>query len=1246
MKAYFTFGIYKKFFEKDDKTQSFKLVYNKKNYINLLPKNMVQTKDYTIFKWTDNSAWINWNKHIHWLIPNLNLKTRAELKEANSRVQTINMHFIDYKYNLASRDLRTISLELQYDYWNGNVEEQKTFWNELQVDFNDNLLKNKKIYSLTDVGGDLYTPFNEKILNVHSNSYYLEQKLNEYFQKLYVSKKEKFDKLKGISLESDWLNTFKDLGLGYSVANSNMIDIYFLNRVLIRGVKIEFVPTDHYKNARIFDRLKFEFGKWVDFQKGTTELVDDVPERDETDKKEIGLQNGVYYDGRWIVHTPMKVSFDSFSENEVLIINGKRIDVLNGHFEEDLNDLRIDANDNERILNENIVDENTEKNDENSHKKNEFKIQILKYRAGSKGNLDTDLELTYEKTFIIDSKSSMEDFKWYAWDPENNKHQRELIEEYLKNEKGELLKNEKGDYIKNPKYDPLIDAKTGTKKQLVLMDFSKIGFTFENNFNHNTPDYNYACDSKLPYKSKFLFPPHSTLSNFQKVIAEAVVIEKGGIKELIGDTQNFTLFKLNEETFTFEKVEGDKYFKELETTTSESSYFSNEGTWLFCSNAKNSISNFKLVMIRGDKSNNNYFTELQKYNRGEIVPLWKSDLGDKIRAFILKDGTFKKENIYKLSYEDVLEWYKKYINYLYKNSSFTHYIKPVFKAIENNKYSYNQFLELYAIQGLKRANNGESLSEGDRQFNENKINDPENRKKFMKFKDDFLGDFDYKDRVEIDYVEMSPNKDGVYVKLKLNTLDRSFAFEANSGYQLIKIKFSDINTPNDKQALELKVNSDWFINFAKTKTQSQFENEIWLHKKLWFTNLNEIELEMLNLSVVFNASTGLLTLNASLKDSFKKEYYLPYSSFEIAIKEFNTDPVVNSGIFEGYNFDEFNLNGLDTKKEIEAYILKIIDENFKGLVRNKDFAIKNLDAVIDEMKMVQIGTNKKLMKFTNLTLEAIGDKIGFKNIRVYNYVRKYIANDINLNNLKISDVEIDANSYKDIMNKIIKHVNDALKEHNLIYGYEIDIQNFVEGINKLMLGNGADFVFKVVGIHKKVKGSISFKVVNSAKEVLDSNGNKYLYDLSSIRINDLSYKEYRMNILKEKILADVFKVMKGKYQLEFKKHYDIDINALNLLIMAITKKSEKEIVGVLKLKSVNGVSKNETDIRIHNHNKDYDAINDLDSSIPDAESLKKKAKQKKTILLSTLIPLGLFGLIGLGTLAWFVYVRKYSKRVK
>nr|WP_307938772.1 hypothetical protein [Mycoplasmopsis bovis] len=171
------------------------------------------------------------------------------------------------------------------------------------------------------------------------------------------------------------------------------IDIYLKNEngsfkeLVAHNVKVNITPSAVY-NSRIAtrnleQRLIIKLGKWVDFQNGTTKLVDDKLVRYPSDKRRKLKQETERYGGKWIAHTPLKVNFTATSdETEVITINGKKIDVINYRFEENLTDKRKDANDNERVFNANIEDQNdkTAKNDSNSHAKNEYKIEITKYK--------------------------------------------------------------------------------------------------------------------------------------------------------------------------------------------------------------------------------------------------------------------------------------------------------------------------------------------------------------------------------------------------------------------------------------------------------------------------------------------------------------------------------------------------------------------------------------------------------------------------------------------------------------------------------------------------------------------------------------------------------------------------------------------------------------------------------------------------------------------------------------------------
>nr|WP_307922672.1 hypothetical protein [Mycoplasmopsis bovis] len=126
------------------------------------------------------------------------------------------------------------------------------------------------------------------------------------------------------------------------------IDIYLKNEngsfkeLVAHNVKVNITPSAVY-NSRIAtrnleQRLIIKLGKWVDFQNGTTKLVDDKLVRYPSDKRRKLKQEHERYGGKWIAHTPLKVNFTATSdETEVITINGKKIDVINYRFWRKLN---------------------------------------------------------------------------------------------------------------------------------------------------------------------------------------------------------------------------------------------------------------------------------------------------------------------------------------------------------------------------------------------------------------------------------------------------------------------------------------------------------------------------------------------------------------------------------------------------------------------------------------------------------------------------------------------------------------------------------------------------------------------------------------------------------------------------------------------------------------------------------------------------------------------------------------------
>ncbi|MGX9394682.1 Mbov_0399 family ICE element protein [Mycoplasma sp. 392] len=275
-----------------------------------------------------------------------------------------------------------------------------------------------------------------------------------------LKKQKIFDKDEILNLKFEVSENRKQINLYYENVT------YGLKQYVVKNLKIELVPIDK-EGREVEDRIKIVYSKWLDFNNGLPELREEVPQRLEVERKE----ENKFYGGKWLVHYPSKLYFKGLnSETENLYINDKPIEVLNADFEEQLIDLR---NINDYYSKQNSEENNGENvdNPEDSKEKknqNEYNIKILVYSDYDKQNVIYE----YEKDLVVDSYASYEDFKYYAWNPSANPQQKLLLEKYKVNEKGETLLDSDNNPILNEFYDSEIDEQTGTKKQLVWLDFN------------------------------------------------------------------------------------------------------------------------------------------------------------------------------------------------------------------------------------------------------------------------------------------------------------------------------------------------------------------------------------------------------------------------------------------------------------------------------------------------------------------------------------------------------------------------------------------------------------------------------------------------------------------------------------------------------------------------------------------------------------------------------------------------------
>ncbi|GIZ06661.1 Mbov_0399 family ICE element protein [Metamycoplasma salivarium] len=459
---------------------------------------------------------------------------------------------------------------------------------------------------------------------------------------------------------------------------------------VIENIPIKFTPTEIYikYSSNIHNRLKFILGSVInenslydiqnnpDFNISKNQTKKDEETKMPDDPNDP-MQKGPSWGGKYLVNSPLGVDFTGdLDETEVLFINKQRVDVINHKFRYALKDFRKSATDNERIPYQKL-EQNEELTLLNSHAKNEYLIEIKKYAPGT--NNSGEPIFTYRKMYVINSQSTKQEFKWYAWDPDKNPEQKELITEYL-TINGEIQKNLDGTPKLNPKYDPEINKATGTKSQIIWIPK---GTLYSNITKH----------------LKFMYPNIKSISNNDLgILAEASVLGKGALRNLFlsKETKNnntkVKYFKMKiYDKDKLEWIPNDKLkLEELSTNNADSqnAYMSEEGIWLVGSTSEKGISNLKLVMIDKNNSPRSYFIdEIKKYDelsykkamqdsnydyklnsiKNKFELFWKgtNKLATPFRQYLIEREAINPDTVYSLSYNELLN---KYINWV--NDSF------------------------------------------------------------------------------------------------------------------------------------------------------------------------------------------------------------------------------------------------------------------------------------------------------------------------------------------------------------------------------------------------------------------------------------------------------------------------------------------------------------------------------------------------------------------------------------------------
>ena len=958
--------------------------------------------------------------------------------------------------------------------------------------------------------------------------------------------------------------------------SKKFINIYMVNTsndekfILIENQGFDFKKSNKLEKLGIINKLRLsETQKYLAFDQinnnNPTGMANDKPERIANDKK-IGLEGQNYYLGTYKLHAPAVFSFTAPNDNYVVKVNGHKVDLINNKFNIKLADKREDASDEQKIYNQDS-DSSKPQDEKNSHKKNEYTITVEEYKNINDPSTKT---ITYTKKYIIDSKSGSLDFKWYAWDPKYNKDQRELIEEYLKDEKGNIQKDKDGNPLPNPKYDPFIDKKTGTKKELVWFDTTNWSSNYQAynlgtlNLSNNSFEYIYARTTGLPFFAYTLFNSKGDKIRDKGFIAEATIISKAALKMLAGKTEEYYIIKIDNKSKNWENPE------KLDNFVSGDSYLSNEGTYLLYSrSSKDSINNFKILKISNEQTiNKKMFSEINKID--SIKNLWKTTTGYFFAKFLNEKHNISLDELDKLKYEEVQIYWNLYITYLANKNQENIYITPRLDfSSESNKFKdKTEFLEYL------KQNNIDII--------------------------DKYGKFENKELVGIEKYNFIDNNQ-LEITYNLKTADDRYRLTVLKQTYLINF----INDKTNKTEIFLQWNKE--LIKEKIRNNSEYRFFKWLFSSFTSAITNkESEKQVLNFNYAY-FDNKWLTIYAELKKEYADKYYLTNNEFKI------------EAIFKPVDlFDDrfepkmINLKGETREEQIKQIITLEIKKQIIQFFKKFDIDISENDIKIQEItseivqklknvyktKEIALNNATKLNVDINNKTHNIKAKTTFE---IINFSDTYVSNIIDLSKLKLDPIDINydvsfsdkkeyqakwnamANLVKIEIQKQLNSLNPELVlNKNVIYNEE-EFENVITNL----FYKDIISTLNIFPNHPMIKNSTSIEITNGHETTQK-------FNFGDLELDDLNIKSKNYTEIKKLIIQWVDSQIRSKLyitNLAYEKDYLIEeLNNIDYMKTLISKKGKNELT--LTIKPVNKSYEGETKLKV---------INDFDGNLSEED---------------------------------------------
>ncbi|AXF95331.1 Mbov_0399 family ICE element protein [Spiroplasma phoeniceum] len=359
-----------------------------------------------------------------------------------------------------------------------------------------------------------------------------------------------------------------------------------------------------YWANEISKRLHIIPGKIVDKNDSTKGMVTDEPET-------LAPPNiAESYGGKYRYHTSVGMEFDALKQAddgtinpEYVEINGQPVSVLDNKFSATLEDTRINGKNNQ----------------------NNYLIDIY-YK-------DRTYQEQYTVEIVIETLVPNLQLKWYAWDPNNNPDQAELVKKTLPDGKP------------NPKYDSEINPNTGTKTQILWVKHKSEVPTPLDPLNKNGEVID---PKKNPQDYDLGFIAEGSISGM-------------GVNQVFNDANINSVYRraVNANNLLGVASPTNRQKNQQIQSDQTGNYWSDTGIWYYTVTMADGTTAQKYAII-GAEYQNKYPRFLDIINNNQAVEFWSTLHGMHLKNYLVDIKKLNTEQMLALNYEQVASYWKEY----------------------------------------------------------------------------------------------------------------------------------------------------------------------------------------------------------------------------------------------------------------------------------------------------------------------------------------------------------------------------------------------------------------------------------------------------------------------------------------------------------------------------------------------------------------------------------------------------------